>query len=250
MAKSNKKNPVNFDAAKMLLSDKSSFSVQEAYKTLRTNLSFSLPGTGCKCIGVTSANRGDGKSSVAVNLAISFAQINKKVIIMDCDMRLPTVASKIGIESKPGLSNYLVGSNDLNDMLIKRIEDKGIDVFPSGNIPPDPTTLLESDNMADLLSVLRKHYDYIIIDLPPLMPVSDAAILSKYVDGYLIVVRHEKSEFTKIQDTLHQLEFSGAKIIGFVYNGKSLENHYSKSKSYYYYYDYYKKSSRNAKKQR
>ncbi len=249
MAKSSKKNLMNFDATKMLLSDKSSFSVQEAYKTLRTNLSFSLPGAGCKCIGVTSANRGDGKSSVAVNLAISFAQINKKVIILDCDMRLPTVASKIGIDSKPGLSNYLVGSNDLNDMLIKRIEDKGIDVFPSGNIPPDPTTLLESSNMSELLTVLRNHYDYIIIDLPPLMPVSDAAILSKYVDGYLIVVRHEKSEFAKIQDTLHQLEFSGAKIIGFVYNGKSTESHYSKSHRYYYYYDYYKKSGRKSKKQ-
>lgn len=249
MAKSSKRNIVNFDPSKMLLSDNSSFSVQEAYKTLRTNLSFSLPGNGCKCIGVTSANRGDGKSSVAVNLAISFAQINKKVIILDCDMRLPTVASKIGIESKPGLSNYLVGSDDLRDMLIKRIEDKLIDVFPSGNIPPDPTMLLESQRMADLLEVLRNHYDYIVIDLPPLMPVSDAAILSKYIDGYLIVVRHEKSEFAKIQETLHQLEFSGAKIIGFVYNGKSVDNHYRKSNKYYYYYDYYKKSGKKTKKQ-
>lgn len=247
MAKNSKHNSTSFNPSQMLLSDKSSFSVQEAYKTLRTNLSFSLPGSGCKCIGVTSANRGDGKSSVAVNLAISFAQINKKVIILDCDMRLPTVASKIGIESKPGLSNYLVGSNDLGDMIIKRIEDKEIDVFPSGNIPPDPTTLLESENMANLLEVLRNHYDYIVIDLPPLLPVSDAAILSKYIDGYLIVVRHEKSEFSKIQETLHQLEFSGAKIIGFVYNGKSLDNHYRKSKKYYYYYDYYKKSNKKVR---
>ena len=242
------KRTMEFDSKKMLLSDHSSFSVQEAYKTLRTNISFSLPGSGCKCIGITSANRGDGKSSVAVNLAISFAQINKKVIILDCDMRLPTVASKIGIESKPGLSNYLVGSNNLNDMLIKRIEEKGIDVFPSGNIPPDPTTLLESQNMADLLSVLRKHYDYIVIDLPPLTPVSDAAILSRYIDGYLIVVRHEKSEYAKISDTLHQLEFAGARVIGFVYNGKEVEGHYRKSGKYkYYYYDYYKKDRRKSK---
>ncbi len=238
-----KKNKImfEFDSSKMLLSDKSSFSVQEAYKTLRTNLSFSLPGTGCKCIGVTSANRGDGKSSVAVNLAISYAQINKKVIILDCDMRLPTVAAKLGIDSKPGLSNFLVGSNTLNDMLIRRIDDKGIDVFPAGNIPPDPTTLLESPSMAELIEVLKNHYEYIIVDLPPLMPVSDAAILSKYIDGFIIVVRHEKSEFAKIQETLHQLEFSGAKVLGFVYNGKNLENHYRKSNKYYYYYDYYKK---------
>ena len=245
----NNKTAVNFDRSKMLLSDRSSFSVQEAYKTLRTNISFSLPGSASKCIGVTSANRGDGKSSVAVNLAISFAQINKKVIIVDCDMRLPTVASKIGIESKPGLSNFLVGSNKIEDLLIRRVEDKGVDVLPAGNIPPDPTTLLESEQMAELMEVLKKHYDYIIVDLPPLMPVSDAAILSKYIDGFLIVVRHEKSEYAKIQETLHQLEFAEAKIIGFVYNGKSLENHYRKSgrNKYYYYYDYYKKQSKKAK---
>ena len=120
MAKNNK-NVMDFDPKKMLLSSKSAFSVQEAYKTLRTNISFSLPGSGCKCIGITSANRGDGKSSVAVNLAISFAQINKKVVILDCDMRLPTVASKIGIESKPGLSNFLIGSYGLDDKIIKRV---------------------------------------------------------------------------------------------------------------------------------
>ena len=230
----------------MLLSDKSSFSVQEAYKTLRTNISFSMPGNDCKCIGVTSANRGDGKSSVAVNLAISFAQIGKKVVIIDCDMRLPTVALKIGIEPKPGLSNFLVGSNNIEELLIRRVQDKGIDVLPAGNIPPDPTKLLESQQMNDLIDVLKNHYDYIIIDLPPLMPVSDAVILAKYIDGYLIVVRHEKSEFAKISDTLHQLEFAGAKIIGFVYNGKVSESHYGKSRKNrnYYYYDYYKKQSR------
>ncbi len=242
------KTSVDFDSKRLLLSDRSSFTVQEAYKTLRTNISFSLPGGGSKCIGVTSANRGDGKSSVAVNLAISFAQINKKVIVIDCDMRLPTVASKIGIESKPGLSNYLVGSTDLSDMIIKRIEDKGIDVFPAGNIPPDPTTLLESENMADLMGVLKKHYDYIVIDLPPLMPVSDAAILSKYIDGYLIVVRHNNSEFSKVEDTLHQLEFAGAKIIGFVYNGKVHEGYYGGGKKYYYDKYYYRKSRRSSKK--
>ena len=241
------KTTVDFDSKKMLLSNNSSFSVQEAYKTLRTNISFSLPGNNSKCIGVTSANRGEGKSSVAVNLAISFAQINKKVIVLDCDMRLPTVASKIGIESKPGLSNFLVGSCSLDDKIIKRIEDKGIDVFPSGNIPPDPTMLLESKMMEELMEVLKKHYDYIIIDLPPLMPVSDAAILSKYIDGYLIVVRHEKSEMSKIEETLHQLEFADARVIGFVYNGKILENHYRKNNKYYYDYGYYKRSAKKKK---
>ncbi len=246
MAKKSKTGTV--DANKVLLTDNSPFSVKEAYKTLRTNISFSLPGGGCKCIGVTSANRGDGKSSVAVNLGISFAQINKKVVVVDCDMRLPTVAAKIGIPSKPGLSNFLIGDNGVDDLVIRRVEDMGIDVVPAGNIPPDPTKLLESAYMSNLMDVLRKHYDIIVIDLPPLMPVSDAAILSKYIDGYLIIVKHNNSEYAKVEDTLHQLEFANAKIIGFVYNGKAFENRYYKKGRKGYYYDYYTKDRKEAKK--
>ena len=245
----NKSKTSTVDANKLLLTENSPFSVQEAYKTLRTNISFSLPGGGCKCIGVTSANRGDGKSSVAVNLGISFAQINKKVVVVDCDMRLPTVASKIGIPSKPGLSNFLVGDNGVDDLVIRRVEDMGIDVVPAGNIPPDPTKLLESVYMSNLMEVLRKHYDVIIIDLPPLTPVSDAAILSKYIDGYLIIVKHNVSEYDKVEDTLRQLEFANAKLIGFVYNGKTFENrYYKRGRKSYYYYDYYKKGNKKEKK--
>lgn len=228
----------------MLLSDNSSFAVKEAYKTLRTNVSFSLPGSGCKCIGVTSPSRGDGKSSISVNLAISFAQINKKVIILDCDMRLPTIAKKIGIESTPGLSNFLVGSN--SEAIIRSVKEFGIDVLTSGNIPPDPTTLLESEQFAKLLEILKKNYDYIIIDLPPLSLVTDAAIISKYIDGYLIVVRHNYSEFNKVKDVLYQLEFADAKILGFVYNGKQMETHRYKRKINNDYYNYYNNKSGNS----
>lgn len=245
------KSSANVDANKLLLTESSPFSVKEAYKTLRTNISFSLPGGGCKCIGVTSANRGDGKSSIAINLGISYAQINKKVVIVDCDMRLPTVAAKIGIPSKPGLSNFLIGDNEVDDLVIRRVEDMGIDVVPAGNIPPDPTKLLESAYMNNLMEVLRKHYDIIVIDLPPLTPVSDAAILSKYIDGYLIIVKHSSSEYAKVEDTLRQLEFANAKIIGFVYNGKTFENrYYKRGKKSYYYYDYYKKDSRKKNKKK
>lgn len=231
----------------MLLSEESSFAVKEAYKTLRTNVSFSLPGSGCKCIGITSPSRGDGKSSISVNLAISFAQINKKVIILDCDMRLPTIAKKIGIESTPGLSNFLVGSN--SEAVIRSVKEFGIDVLTSGNIPPDPTTLLESEQFANLLDTLKKNYDYIIIDLPPLSLVTDAAILSKYIDGYLIVVRHNYSEYNKVKDVLYQLEFADAKILGFVYNGKQMETHrYRRNKKGYYYYNYYKKKGSSSSK--
>lgn len=218
--------------------------MQEAYKTLRTNVAFSLPGSECKCIGIVSANRGDGKSSIAINLSISLAQINKKVILVDCDMRLPTVASKLSEQSTPGLSNYLSG--DCTEIPIKKVADKGIDIIPSGNIPPDSTTLICSKEMEKLVGCLKETYDYIVFDFPPINIVSDAVMMSGLIDGYLLVVRHNSSEYQMIGETVRQMHFADAKIIGFVYNGKGEEKKYYKRGRYgkYKYYSsnyYYKK---------
>lgn len=233
-----------FDPQKMLLTEESSFPTREAYKTLRTNVLFSLPGNESKCIGIVSANRGEGKSTIAINLAISFAQTNKKVIVVDCDMRLPTVASKIGVDSKPGLSNYLAGNTDIQSNLIQRLPQYGIDVLASGDIPPDPTALLGSQQMENLISLLKEYYDYVILDFPPVTIVTDAVILSGKVDGYLLVVRHNLSEFKKIKETFRQMDFSDAKILGIVYNGKgSRDKYYYKKRGGYYYSDYYQKPS-------
>lgn len=222
----------------LLPSQNSPFSVQEAYKSLRTNVAFSIAGGDSKCIGVTSPNRGDGKSSVAVNLAISFAQIGKKVVLVDCDMRLPTVAHKPGTKRSPGLSDYLVGEKSINECIFS-VSKLGFAVVPAGNIPPDPTTLLESKEMRELLGVLRNYYDYIIVDLPPVLPVPDAMILSKHIDGYLIVVKSGTAEYRNVSDALKQLQFADSNIIGFVYNGKPLPS--KRSRKYRYNYTYYKK---------
>ena len=227
----------------MLLSDKSPFSVQEAYKTLRTNVSFSLPGSGCKCIGVISANRGDGKSSIASNLSISLGQINKRVALIDCDLRLPTIAKKFEVSSTPGLSNYLSGG--VRDIPIIHEQTRGVDIIPSGNIPPDSTTLISSKEMIDLVNKLKTMYDYIVFDFPPINIVSDAMLLSDIIDGYLVVVRQDSSEFQMIDETIRQMRFADAKIIGFVYNGKGgVRKKYYKNRYYknYKYYSYYKKS--------
>ncbi len=232
-----------FDREKLLLSDKSSFALQEAYKSLRTNVIFSLPGSECKCIGITSADRGDGKSSVAINLAISFAQLKKRVLIIDCDMRLPTVLSKLGVKPRPGLSNLLTGQADSKEKLIFRINSRGIDVLPSGDVPPDPTVLLESKQMEKLIAVLKDHYDYIIFDFPPLSVVTDALLLSKLIDGYFLIVRHNVSEYGGVKDVIRTMRFADAKILGFVFNGKTVANHYYKKGSRYhnkYYNKYYK----------
>lgn len=244
MKKKNNKT-ILFDPKKMLLSDKAAFSVKEAYKTLRTNVMFSLPGKESKCVGVVSPERGDGKSSVAINLAISFSQINKKVIIVDCDLRLPTIASKLQIEPKPGLSNFLSGNQESDQPLIRRSNDYGIDIMTAGDIPPDPTALLGSKQMKLFVELLKKYYDYIILDFPPATIVSDAALLSEIVDGYLLVLRHNSSEYSKINETLRQMQFADAKILGFVYNGKEEHKKYYKKgrySKYYYNYYYYKKN--------
>jgi capsular exopolysaccharide synthesis family protein len=240
--KTNKTVNKEVDSKMILLSDQSAFSVQEAYKTLRTNVTFSLPGSGCKCIGVVSASRGDGKSSIASNLAISLAQINKRVVLIDCDLRLPTVAKKFNIPSVPGLSNYLSG--DVKRIAITHDPDRKVDIIPSGNIPPDSTILISSPEMLQLIAELKESYDYIIFDFPPINIVSDAAILSGVIDGYLLVVRHETSEYQMVAETIRQMNFADAKIIGFVYNGKnSSKKYYKRGKAYYknnYYKSYYK----------
>lgn len=222
------------DSKRSILRDRSPFMMREAYKALRTNVAFSLPGNDAKCIAVTSGSRGEGKSYNSVNLAISFAQIGKKVILLDCDMRLPTVASKLGIKAKPGLSDYLVGQAELEDILRRDVE--GVDVIPAGNIPPDPTGLLESVQLEELMTQMREYYDYIIIDLPPVNTVADAAIVSRCIDGFLLVVRHGNTVNKDITEMLRQLRMVGAKILGFLYNDVPVEG-----KRYYYRYYYYGK---------
>lgn len=239
--KSKEKHNDTFDSKTMLLSSKSPFSVQEAYKTLRTNVVFSLPGTDCKCIGITSANRGEGKSTVAVNLSISLAQLKKRVILIDCDMRLPTVITKLNLSAKEGLSNYLSGM--IEELPIMRVSNLGVDIIPSGNIPPDATTLINSESMVDLVNLLKETYDYIVFDFPPINIVSDAVLLSNMIDGYLMIVRHGFSEYKKVNEALRQMKFADAKIIGFVYNGKNNDKKYYKRKGYYYHYNYYYKNS-------
>lgn len=233
-----------------LLTQKLSFSAQEAYRSLRTNVMFALPGNGCKCIGVSSPAPGDGKSTTASNLAISLAQIGKKVILIDCDMRLPTIATKFRVKSVPGLSDFLVGQARIEEV-IRTVESCELHILPSGNIPPDSTGLLEAKQLENLFSALRSVYDYVIVDLPPVVTVPDAVILSKYLDGYLLTIRERMTVHRAIKEMLRQLQLADAKILGFVMTGSdSGSRKYYKSKygkkygygyRYYRYGGYYKK---------
>lgn len=199
----------------LLSSDKMSFVVQEAYKALRTNVIYSLPGAECKYIGIASAEPGEGKSTTAINLALSLAQIGKRVLLIDCDMRMSAVASRLGIQVLPGLSDFLVGLCKIEEA-VRSMEKLGIYVLPAGSQPPDATGLLECKQMEHLFSAVRNVYDYVIVDLPPVTTVPDAAIMSKYVDGYLLVVREKQSSHRKVQQMLKQLKMVNANILGFV----------------------------------
>lgn len=232
--KNNKKTEL-LNEQKQVLGEDSAWPVQEAYKALRTNLMFSLPGNESKAIGVTSALQHDGKSINAVNMAISFAQLGRKVALVEADLRMPTVGKKLGCKSVPGLTDVLVGQNCLMDVIQSSKNYRMLSVIPAGNIPPDPTWLLQSAQMKTILKALRSAYDYIFVDLPPVTSVADAAILAPLLDGYVMVVRNETTEYRAVSDSLDQLRLAKGKVIGFVYNDADLAGGNK------YYHSYYKK---------
>lgn len=233
-SRNNKKTEL-LNEQKQVLGEASAWPVQEAYKALRTNLMFSLPGNESKAIGVASALNQDGKSINAVNMAISFAQLGKKVVLVEADLRMPTVSKKLGCKSVPGLTDVLVGQNCLMDVTQSSKDYRMLSVIPAGNIPPDPTWLLQSAQMKTVLKALRSAYDYIFLDLPPVTSVADAAILAPLLDGYVFVVRNETTEYRAVADSLDQLRLAKAKVIGFVYNDADI------SGGNKYYHSYYQK---------
>ncbi|MBQ6706412.1 MAG: CpsD/CapB family tyrosine-protein kinase [Clostridia bacterium] len=225
-----------------LLSEESPFAIQEAYKLLRTNLIFTMPGEGCKKIVVTSSDRSEGKSTTAINLAIAIAQNQSRVLLLDCDLRLPTVSKKLKIKNVPGLTEALVGIRG-QEMQIYALPS-GVHVLTAGTIPPNPTELLGSEQMQMLLDRLSEKYEYIIIDTPPINEVADAVILSKYASGVLVVVRQNMSTTRDVDAALQKLEFAEAKVLGFVLSGaeedkRAYKKKYGKKYGYKYGYGYY-----------
>ena len=202
-----------------VLNDKSSFHVKEAYKALRTNVVFTIPHDGAKRIIVTSALAGEGKSTNCLNLAISFAQTGAKVLLIDCDLRKPNVANLLNISSTPGLSNVLANLCTI-DSVIVHSDYANLDVIPSGDIPPNPAELLGSVSMQETLDKLSEIYEYIFLDTSPVNIVTDAAVMSKMVDGILLVVRQGRTDKESVAEAIKKLSFVEGNIIGFVLNGR------------------------------
>ena len=204
----------------------------ESYRGIRTNILFSSAESVPQVILITSAGPQEGKTITTANLAVTMAQADSKVIILDCDMRRPQIHKLFGIVKEHGVSNLLVGSSNAGEAIIHtRIPN--LDVIPCGSIPPNPSELLGSTRMVTLLNALRKRYAHILIDSPPSTAVTDAVVLSKSVDGVILVIRAGDTAREIVKNGVAQFGAVGANILGAVLNGVDM------SRDSYYYYQYY-----------
>lgn len=206
---------------KTFLSDAMPFSVKEAYKLSRTNILFSLAEEGCKTIIVTSAYPGEGKTTTATNMALSFAQMGKRTLLIDADMRKPQAHHVFTINNQIGLSNVLGGFAKLGESIC--LLESGLCVITAGHIPPNPVELLGSQRMKTLLDELSEQYDYIFIDTPPVNVVSDAIVLSEIVSGVIMITKQGQSRKPELEEALAKLTFSQAKVLGFILTGATVK---------------------------
>lgn len=231
-------------AGSNLIGENLSFAAKEAYKLLRTNLMFSFPNEGeGRVIGITSAVQNEGKSLTSCNTAYALAEAGAKVLLLEADLRKPTVASKMRLARTLGLTNVLVSRMDVEEVIQTCDMVAGLDVITSGDIPPNPSELLGSNRMEQVIAELRKKYDYIIADLPPVTVVSDTLAISKNLDGVVMVVRSGISEKKILAEAMRQLKMVKMRILGFVYRAESGNNKSYKryGYKYYKYYSEYKK---------
>ncbi|MFQ9617381.1 MAG: CpsD/CapB family tyrosine-protein kinase, partial [Clostridium butyricum] len=188
----------------------------EAYKTLRTNVQYSSISKKIKTLLVTSADSKDGKSTVCSNLGVTFSQNGQSVIILDCDFRKPSIHKFFNISNSAGITDILLGEEKLEETI--QHYNSNTDILTAGNIPPNPSEILGSQSMINLLSFLSERYDIVIIDSPPVGVVTDAQIISASVDGTLVVIRAEETKAKRVTEAVNLLKKVDANIIGMVLN--------------------------------
>ena len=221
----------------------------EAFRTLRTNIQFTNIDKSIKSIVVTSSGPGEGKTTITCNLAASIAQTDKRVLLIDCDMRKPRVHKVFGITNLDGLTNILMGEKKISDVEFKGDQDiKSLTVVTSGPIPPNPAELLGSRRMRDFLEDMRDLFDMIILDSPPINLVTDSAVLSTITDGTIMVVEVGKTDSEAAINGKELLDKVNANLIGVVLNkiptrGRSYYNY-----SYYQYDEYYEDNGKGRKR--
>jgi capsular exopolysaccharide synthesis family protein len=220
----------------------------EAYKMIRTNLLFSLATKESRAVVFSSAEPSAGKSTLSANLAIVMAQTGARVVLVDADMRKPTQHRNFQLSRTMGLSKILGGLATVEECIHKEVKPN-VDVILSGPTPPNPSELLGSNRMDNVLKQLREFFDYIIIDLPPVNIVSDAVAISHLITGMIVVIREDYTEKKELERCMRQLKLSNVKVLGTVLNGSNTgAGYYNKYRKYRYYkyYKYYRYYSSDA----
>ncbi|WP_414047248.1 CpsD/CapB family tyrosine-protein kinase [Macrococcus equi] len=205
--------------------------VSEQFRTLRSNILFTSADVEIKRLMITSSEQGEGKSTVSSNLALAFSQAGYRTLLIDADLRRPTQHKLFQEINNKGLSNVIAGQIAFNDAVHKDIAPY-LDLLTSGPIPPNPSELLGSGAMVNLVQSLNEHYDFIIFDAPPVLAVTDAQVIGNLVNGSLLVVNSRNTHRDKVIDSKTQLEKSSAKVLGVVLN----ELDKKEDGEYYYYY--------------
>jgi polysaccharide biosynthesis transport protein len=231
-----------FNTDRLLALDTRS-SVAEAYRVLRTSVLLSSTEKPPKTILITSGQPGEGKTTTAVNTAISLAQLGASVLIIDCDLRKPSVHTVLGVDHVVGLSTYLSRRGEL-DEVIQSVPIPNLSVMTAGRIPPNPAEMISSARMKEMLQILGERYDHIIIDSPPLLKVTDPVILSTMVDGVILVVHGGRSTREVVRRTRQELSVAGARIFGVVLN--NVESGHDGVGDYYGTYSDYEQESASA----
>ena len=217
-----------------LLTNLGSFAPRtESFRLLRTNLQFLDLDAQPRCLVISSAVPGEGKTTTSTNLAVALAQTGRRTLIIDADLRRPRVAGLLGLDAAVGLTTILVGKTEVQDA-IQMHEPSGLHFLASGAKPPNPTEILQSRVTHDLIKKLCDEYDMVIIDAPPLLPVADASVLATLADGTMLVVKHGKTTRDQLEEAIARLNQVGGRLFGVVVNmiPRRATNSY-----YYYYYE-------------
>lgn len=223
---------------KKILCQNSPFAVKEAYNAIRTNLLFTQQGEKCPIFVVTSPTANNGKTINSINLAVSFAQMGKRTLLIDADMRNPTIHRMFSISVKNGLSEILAGLTD--NISVSKTDVENLSVLTAGKIPPNPAELLSSARMDKLLEFVKEHYDCVFIDTPPINLVTDSTIFAQKVTGYIVIVKTDTTNTHDVKTTVTNIEQIDGNILGFILNDVNSEKkkYYSYYRKYNYNYSY------------
>ncbi len=214
------------DGSDLILNDETDFGTQETYRSIRTNIMFSTPKQDLgKVIAVTSSAPGEGKTTTAINLAMTFAKTGAKILLVDCDLRRARSHRYLHIKRQEGVSNVVCGYAQLDSVIQKNVREN-LDCITAGEISPNPSEILQAEEFGNMIAELQRRYDYIFIDTPPITVVTDAALVVKHCSGAVIVIRSEMTRYDLLDSTVQELNDADCRILGAVVHGSARRKRY------------------------